>query len=106
MPLYEYECLKCGARFERLRQFSDPPVKSCPECSGKKVKQLVSSSSFHFKGSGWYATDYAKKSGSPDTAKPAGESTSEEKPAEKAGDKTEGKEKKPKKSKETTPAKS
>ena len=102
MPLYEYECSN-GHRFELIRKFSDPAVRKCPECSGK-VKQLLSSSAFHFKGSGWYVTDYAKKNASPDDPK------SEEKAPEKAADKSEKsdgkeKEKKPKKEKETTPAK-
>jgi putative FmdB family regulatory protein len=62
MPLYEYLCKKCGHKFEKLRKFSDPPIKKCPECRGV-VEQLISSSAVQFKGSGWYATDYAKKSG-------------------------------------------
>ena len=100
MPLYEYECSKCGNRFELIRKFSDPDVKKCPQCSGK-VNQLVSSSAFHFKGSGWYVTDYAKKGGAPDAPE------SGEKAPEKAAEKSDGKEKekKPKKEKETTPAK-
>jgi len=61
MPLYEYQCKKCGHRFERLQQFSDAPVKKCPDCGGK-VEQLISAPTVQFKGSGWYVTDYAKKS--------------------------------------------
>lgn len=61
MPLYEYQCKKCGHRFERLqKRHSDPPPAKCPECGGK-VEQLVSAPAVQFKGSGWYATDYAKK---------------------------------------------
>ena len=60
MPLYEYQCKKCGHRFERIQKFSDPPVKKCPECGGK-VEQLLSAPAVQFKGSGWYVTDYAKK---------------------------------------------
>ena len=63
MPLYEYQCKKCGHRFERIQKFSDPPVKKCPECGGK-VEQLLSAPAVQFKGSGWYVTDYAKKGGS------------------------------------------
>lgn len=63
MPLYEYQCKKCGHRFERIQKFSDAPVKKCPECGGK-VEQLISAPAVQFKGSGWYVTDYAKKSGS------------------------------------------
>ena len=62
MPLYEYECQKCHKRFERLRQFSDPQVTKCPKCKGR-VEQVISAPAVQFKGSGWYVTDYAKKSG-------------------------------------------
>ena len=60
MPLYEYQCRKCGHRFERIRKFSDPPLRKCPECGGA-VEQLLSRSAVHFKGSGWYVSDYARK---------------------------------------------
>ena len=60
MPLYEYECKKCGHRFERIQRFSDPMVKKCPECGGK-VEQMISAPAVQFKGTGWYVTDYAKK---------------------------------------------
>ncbi len=61
MPLYEYECKKCHHRFERIQKYSDPHVKKCPDCGGK-VEQVVSAPAVQFKGSGWYVTDYAKKS--------------------------------------------
>ncbi len=61
MPIYEYRCRKCGFEFEKMQRFSDQPVKKCPECSGR-VDKLVSQSSFRLKGTGWYATDYGKKS--------------------------------------------
>jgi putative FmdB family regulatory protein len=64
MPLYEYECTKCGHRFEKIQKFSDKPVKKCPECGGR-VEQTISAPAVQFKGSGWYVTDYAKKSSSP-----------------------------------------
>jgi putative FmdB family regulatory protein len=60
MPLYEYQCKKCKHRFEKIRQFSDPPLKKCPECGGA-VEQLLSAPAVQFKGSGWYVTDYARK---------------------------------------------
>src|SRR5262244_288040 len=63
MPLYEYKCKKCGHRFEKIQKFSDKPVKKCPECGGP-VEQVISAPAVQFKGSGWYVTDYAKKSGS------------------------------------------
>ena len=61
MPLYEYECKKCHHRFERIQRFSDPHVKKCPECGGP-IEQVISAPAVQFKGSGWYVTDYAKKS--------------------------------------------
>jgi putative FmdB family regulatory protein len=64
MPLYEYECKKCGHRFEKIQKFSDQMVKKCPECGGQ-VEQMISAPAVQFKGSGWYVTDYAKKPSSP-----------------------------------------
>jgi putative FmdB family regulatory protein len=61
MPIYEYECTKCGSIEEALQKFSDKPLTRCRHCRGKLTK-LVSQSTFHLKGSGWYATDYANKS--------------------------------------------
>ncbi|MGC2197524.1 MAG: zinc ribbon domain-containing protein [Terriglobales bacterium] len=63
MPLYEYQCKKCHHRFERIQKFSDPHVKKCPDCGGS-VELVVSAPAVQFKGSGWYVTDYAKKSSS------------------------------------------
>ena len=60
MPLYEYECERCGHRFEVIQKFSDPLVEVCPVCGGP-VRKLASSPAIQFKGSGWYITDYAKK---------------------------------------------
>ena len=61
MPLYEYKCDACGHAFEKIVKFSDPPLEACPKCSGP-VQKLFSSPAIQFKGSGWYITDYAKKS--------------------------------------------
>jgi putative FmdB family regulatory protein len=60
MPIYEYECTQCGTIEEALQRFSDKPLTKCKHCKGKLTK-LVSQSTFHLKGSGWYATDYANK---------------------------------------------
>lgn len=76
MPIYEYECKKCGHRFERIQKFSDKPVTRCPECGGK-VEQLLHAPAVQFKGSGWYVTDYARKSSAPSSD---GGSKSENKP--------------------------
>ena len=61
MPIYEYECTKCGDIEEVLQKFSDKPLTKCKHCSGK-LHKLVSQSTFHLKGTGWYVTDYADKS--------------------------------------------
>lgn len=61
MPIYEYECTKCGKLEEVLQNFSDKPLTKCQNCSGK-LQKIVSQSTFHLKGTGWYATDYANKS--------------------------------------------
>jgi len=98
MPLYEYECDACGSRFEKIQKFSDPLVETCPKCGNGPVRKLMSSPAIQFKGSGWYITDYAKKTedakagttdakdmkaGAADTkdAKPAADTTKETKPA-------------------------
>ena len=61
MPIYEYECTKCGKVEEIFQKFSDKPLVKCKHCSGK-LHKLISHSSFHLKGTGWYVTDYAGKS--------------------------------------------
>jgi putative FmdB family regulatory protein len=61
MPIYEYECTKCGKLEEVYQNFSDKPLTKCHQCSGK-LHKLISQSSFHLKGTGWYVTDYANKS--------------------------------------------
>ncbi len=64
MPIYEYECTKCGSITEELQGFSDKPLSKCKQCKGKLVK-IMSLSSFQLTGNGWYATDYAKGPGIP-----------------------------------------
>jgi putative FmdB family regulatory protein len=83
MPLYEYQCKKCGHRFEKIQKFSDKPIKKCPECGGA-VEQTISAPAVQFKGSGWYVTDYAKKSHAPasDSGKDSKEAKKEEKKPE------------------------
>lgn len=92
MPLYEYECKKCGHRFERIQKFSDKPVTRCPECGGK-VEQVLHAPAVQFKGSGWYVTDYARKSSAPASSEG---SKSEGKSDSKSESKEEKKESKPK----------
>jgi len=98
VPLYEYQCEKCGKSFELIQRFSDEPLTTHPECGGS-VHRLISAPALQFKGSGWYVTDYAKSSssssgngshkseesskskgsGSDSSAKPADSSSSEKK---------------------------
>ena len=73
MPIYEYECRKCGARTEVMQKLTDKPLTKCRECGGR-LEKLLSAPAIQFKGSGWYVTDYAAK---------------------KPGTKTDGKEEKP-----------
>jgi putative FmdB family regulatory protein len=61
MPLYEYECKKCHHRVEKIQSFSARHMKKCPDCGGV-LEQVISAPAVQFKGSGWYVTDYAKKS--------------------------------------------
>ncbi len=75
MPIYEYKCLDCGARIEKMRKFSDEPLNICEKCGGNLEKQL-SLSGFQFKGAGWYVTDYAGKK----TEKGAEKSENSDKP--------------------------
>lgn len=63
LPLYEYRCVKCGALIEKIQKFSDPPLTTCEKCGGR-LERLVSPPAIQFKGTGWYVTDYARKSSS------------------------------------------
>lgn len=64
MPIYEYQCSDCGTIEEALQKVSDAPLTNCAHCSGK-LSKLISHSTFHLKGSGWYVTDYADKGKTP-----------------------------------------
>jgi putative FmdB family regulatory protein len=86
MPLYEYQCKKCGHRFEKIQKFSDKMVKKCPDCGGP-VEQMISAPAVQFKGSGWYVTDYPKKS----SATPSEGGGKESKKDEKSKSETTGK---------------
>ncbi|MGB8539930.1 MAG: zinc ribbon domain-containing protein [Acidobacteriaceae bacterium] len=61
MPLYEYQCKKCGHRFERIQSFSAPDEKECAVCQGEVERLISTPARPHFKGSGFYSTDYAAK---------------------------------------------
>ena len=88
MPIYEYQCEKCGLVIEKIQKFSDPPLSNCEKCEGK-VNKLLSQSSFMLKGSGWYVTDYAKKTTSSESKNES--SSSETKTESKTETKTESK---------------
>jgi putative FmdB family regulatory protein len=94
MPIYEYQCLKCGHVREALQKYSDPPLKACELCHGR-MKKLISHSTFHLKGTGWYVTDYASKSGSSQ----AHSKNPEKKTGESATKKSDASEKSPEKKK-------
>ena len=65
MPIYEYDCQACHRRTEVIQGYSDPPLKICPHCGGKKLKKAISAPAIQFKGSGWYVTDYGKGDSGP-----------------------------------------
>lgn len=75
MPLYEYQCKKCHSLTERIQKFSDTPLSVCPHCGGE-LEQLLSAPAIQFKGSGWYVSDYAKKSSSAASSKGNGSASS------------------------------
>lgn len=75
MPIYEYECTECGGFEEAIQKISDKPLKKCSHCSGK-LHKLISQSTFHLKGTGWYVTDYANGSKNSSTPLQKSEDTS------------------------------
>jgi putative FmdB family regulatory protein len=60
MPIYEFECKSCGARFDRLQKLSDPDPDTCPECGASQVKRCLTAPAFRLAGAGWYETDFKK----------------------------------------------
>ncbi len=90
MPLYEYLCSDCGKVVEIIQKFSDEPLSTCSGCGGA-MSRLLSAPAIQFKGSGWYVTDYSKKSngGKPEAGSTQStKSTSEEsKPSSKTSEK-------------------
>ncbi len=94
MPIYEYECGKCGHQFEREQRMADPPIKTCPVCKGRKVNKLISRSSFVLKGGGWYADGYSDSSGDDKSSTASSDESSDSKKSDKKS--SESKEKKTK----------
>ena len=58
MPIYEYQCQKCGSEMEALQKISDAPLTDCPECGASELRKKVSAAAFRLKGGGWYETDF------------------------------------------------
>jgi putative FmdB family regulatory protein len=111
MPIYEYACEKCEREFEVEQRITDDPVKSCPHCKSKKIKRLISRTSFVLKGGGWYSDLYSSsgakddKAGKADSgdgkaASDSGDSKSESKKDPKSADTSKGKDKSSTKSKQ------
>jgi putative FmdB family regulatory protein len=76
VPIYEYQCTKCGEVFEAFQKITDEPLAHCKLCNSK-VEKIISHSSFQLKGSGWYLTDYARRSSSSAMDKPKTSEASE-----------------------------
>lgn len=68
MPLYEYACLKCRRHTDKIENLNGPHLKKCPHCGGK-VESVITAPAIQFKGSGWYVTDYGRKTTAGDSAK-------------------------------------
>jgi putative FmdB family regulatory protein len=96
LPLYEYKCVKCGKRFEKIESVSAPESQKCPKCGGRAERQITAPA-IQFKGSGWYVTDYGGKganapasgegsgdNGAPKTAEKSSEPKSDSKSGSKA----------------------
>lgn len=81
MPTYEYECQKCGHRFDEFQSMKDAPLSKCPKCKGKLKRLIGAGAGFLFKGSGFYTTDYRSTSYSDKKSKDAGSSSGTSAPA-------------------------
>ncbi len=85
MPIYEYKCPK-GHVFEQLQRMSDPPAEACEICGASPVVKVLYPAAIHYKGSGFYSTDYGRGGRKPEKESDSG-SSSDAKPAEKKPDK-------------------
>lgn len=83
MPIYEYQCTKCGHELESLQKISDPPLTDCPECGAQALQKRVSAAGFRLKGGGWYETDF-KRGSRKNVAESSSSSESSSKPEKKA----------------------
>ena len=104
MPIYEYACEKCESEFEVEQRITDDPIKSCPGCKSRKIKRLISRTSFVLKGGGWYSDLYSSSGAKDDKAGKADsgdgkaesgstDSKSDSKSESKSADTTKGKDK-------------
>jgi putative FmdB family regulatory protein len=103
VPLYEYQCVKCKRRTEKIESVAGPHLKKCPHCGGK-VERTLTAPAIQFKGAGWYVTDYAGKKSTGSDMPPAAKSESNES-KDTAAKTSEAKESAAKESKEKKPAK-
>jgi putative FmdB family regulatory protein len=90
LPLYEYECTQCGKHIEKIQKFSDSPLTKCEKCGGK-LERLISSPAIQFKGTGWYVTDYARKSSSLPSSSSTGSGNGDKGPRSEGAKKEESK---------------
>jgi putative FmdB family regulatory protein len=102
MPIYEYQCQKCGT-FEATQRITEKPLGRCPTCKGK-VKKLISNTSFQLKGTGWYVTDYARKGKSNGDGNGSKSSSAESKSESKGDSKSESSPSKSEKSSPSSPS--
>ena len=102
MPIYEYNCQKCGT-FETTQKITEKPLSKCPTCKGK-VKKLISNTSFQLKGTGWYVTDYARKGKSNGDGNGSKSSSAESKSESKGDSKSESSPSKSEKSSTSAPS--
>ena len=86
MPLYEYKCVKCGHRFEKIESVNASETKKCPKC-GARAPRMASAPAIQFKGSGWYVTDYGGKNSAPAASEGSGDSAAA-KGSDKSSDKS------------------
>jgi len=90
LPLYEYKCVKCGHRFEKIETVTASETKKCPKC-GATARRMASAPAIQFKGSGWYVNDYGGKSTAPASSEGSGDSGAAKTPEKSAESKTESK---------------
>lgn len=102
MPIYEYRCEECHIQFEQMHRITDESLPDCPACGSAQVSKLISLSSFHLKGSGWYVTDYGgQKTDAAEAGEGGNGNGSKDEPSPEAGEKksadspTDAKDKKP-----------